>query len=80
MKRSKLITVIAIFFLLSVPFDLFAVLTISESTYRANINSYESLIKDGMVMYRGRTVYWNKQSEAAKQRTIHELALQKNSF
>ena len=77
MKRPKIINIILVFFLLTIPFDLFTAITLKENSYRENISNYEELVKKGKFEYRGKIVHWDKQSEAARQRVIHQLTLQK---
>jgi len=76
-KRPLIITIFAILVLLSVPGDLFKAITLNEKQYQEDIENVESLIRNGVIKYRGRTIYWKDKDDFQKKMVINKLDIQK---
>ncbi len=76
-KRPIIITIFAILILLSIPLDIINVMAMTGKTYEEYIKNDESLMKEGKLAYQGKTIYWEKQSDAQKRIIIDRIARNK---
>ena len=65
-KRPIVITIFAILVLLPIPVDIINLVTLNKIRYQEDIKNDETLIKNGKITYRGKTIYWEKQSDVQK--------------